>query len=81
MSRAPQVDRIFSPARYTRKMDFTPVPRPRTTPRIEARQGVDAIRQDYERFMLLFWEFFNNLEAWRAGVDQRLAAIERRLPR
>lgn len=41
---------------------------------------VEMVDRDYQRFALLFWEFFNQLGDWRDTVDQRLKAIERRLP-
>ena len=79
MPRAPQVDRIFQPAQ-SRRMDYKLIPRPATTPRIERRRSIDAIERDYQTFMLLFWEFHCQLEHWRATVDSRLKAIERKLP-
>ena len=80
-----QVDRIFSTAQSTRsvhngRMDFKLIPRPASTPRIQARRTIDAIEADYQRFMLLFWEFHCQLEHWRSQVDERLFTLERKMP-
>lgn len=76
-----EVDRIFNMRTQSSMYKFTVVPHPQTTPRIEARKNTNRLEHDYNRFMVLFWEFFNNLNSWRETVEQRLTTIESKLPR
>ena len=46
----------------------------------ELEKALVTERRDSQRFMLLFWEWFSRMEAWRAETDDRLLALERRLP-
>jgi len=59
---------------------FLPVPNPKTTPRIQSNKEIEKIKGDYQAFMFLFWDFFNELRLWRENVETRLEKIERKLP-